>query len=460
MPGARCFLLLLVVAFATWARTLDAWFVSDDFGGLVRLARATSWREGADVYGLLDFWRPITGLSLWVELRLHGATPLAFHTVNLALHVLAAWLLGRLVYRLSSNRPAGITSSLCFVTCPYHTEAVAWMAARSDLLCAVGMVLCLSAAHEWSRGGRRLQLAIAVGAMAFALGSKETAVTLAILPLILVVPLARPTRARVVALALLLAATAAIYLALRWLMFGGLGGYKDLQGNAIALSFAPARTGGYLAVAFGRAFAAGSIPALAAGIALVGLVAAWRALRLRCELLVLMAAFVVVNLPAAGWATIDRSALNTRLLYVPSLFTSAVLGLLLGRLLLAAPRVALVTIGALLVNQAAGLLDRNERWRSAGDLARRMVAGLREAVLGSTATHLWVCDWPQIVDHVRVLDPGDLQYATWRYVDARLTVQELPSEQWAAVPSVRASVDAPAVLALRWDHDARRWDRR
>ena len=86
------------------------------------------WRDSTDVYGILAFWRPITSLSLWSGFHLHGAAPVPFHAVNLGLHVLSAWLLGRLVHRLSSSRPAALASSLFFVTCPYHTEAVAWMA--------------------------------------------------------------------------------------------------------------------------------------------------------------------------------------------------------------------------------------------------------------------------------------------------------------------------------------------
>lgn len=460
MPGPRWFLVLSLVALAIYTRTLGAWFVSDDFGGLVRLARARSWLDGADVYGILDFWRPITGLSLWLELRLHGDAPVPFHAVNLLLHVLAAWLLGRLLYRLSSSRPTAIASSLCFVTCPYHTEAVAWMAARSDLLCAVGTVLCLSAAYEWLRGGRYVQLALAVGAMAFALGSKETAVILAILPLVVPGTLTRPTLSRLAVLALLLAATAAAYLVLRWLLYGGLGGYKDLQGNALALSFAPAQVGSYLAEAFGRAFATGSIPALAVGATLVGLVVAWRVRRTRRTILALAAGFVIVNLPAAGWATIGPSTLDTRLLYVPSLFANAVLGCLLGHALIAAPRVGLVATCALILNQTAGLLVRNERWETAAGIARQMVDGIRAEVRTATPTHLWVCDWPRIVDGVRVFNLGDLQYAVWRYVDEHLAVEELATEHWTLVPSLRASLDAPFVLALRWDHEARRWDRR
>src|SRR4030095_9852011 len=49
------------------------------------------------------FYRPLIWLLFWAQTRAFGIDPRGFHTVSLALHLLNAFLLGWLFYRLTGD---------------------------------------------------------------------------------------------------------------------------------------------------------------------------------------------------------------------------------------------------------------------------------------------------------------------------------------------------------------------
>lgn len=127
-------------------------------------------------------WMPATYISYMADITLFGPGMGPHHLVNVALHTLNALLLYALLLALlprTADAPGGtraVASAALLATAfwalhPQRVEAVAWIAGRKELLCALFTLLGL---HCWLRPGRRWTLA-AYACCALACMSKPTA---------------------------------------------------------------------------------------------------------------------------------------------------------------------------------------------------------------------------------------------------------------------------------------------
>lgn len=201
-PAARVGLfLVLVLVGALYAPSLSNRFALDD--GLVAKAVREDgtrnemvaelqplWRYFQTNYwhGFLDrdiLFRPVTVLSyaaayaaLGRHLELEAGEALPQHAVNLALHLLATWLVYRLARTALAPRGASLVAALAFGVHALHSEVVAGIVGRAELLAFTFGALASLAAVRASGPARRMvgYGAAAAVAMFLALGSKESAV--------------------------------------------------------------------------------------------------------------------------------------------------------------------------------------------------------------------------------------------------------------------------------------------
>ncbi len=141
-------------------------------------------RQGAPHRDLL--YRPVALSSYRLVRAIAGVGPFAQHLVNLVLHALVAVLVVRLCRCVTALERAALIAGLLFAVLPIHTETVAPIAGRADLLATLGVLLAVlahaSSMHISGRS-RRIALGIATGAAAFmAMGAKESGV--AVVPLV------------------------------------------------------------------------------------------------------------------------------------------------------------------------------------------------------------------------------------------------------------------------------------
>jgi tetratricopeptide (TPR) repeat protein len=97
-----------------------------------------------DLHGLRQIWftpaatpqyYPLVHTSFWLEYHLWGLAPSGYHLVNLLLHVFAAWLLYKVLARLSL--PGAWLAAAIFALHPVQVESVAWVTERKNVLSAV-----------------------------------------------------------------------------------------------------------------------------------------------------------------------------------------------------------------------------------------------------------------------------------------------------------------------------------
>lgn len=222
---------LAVAATVPYLNTLGNGFAFDDRGMIVenpavRGADASPWSFFTQPFFPGALYRPLTFLSYWTEVRLHGVTPLPFHLVNLGLHALVTVLFFLLCRSLRLGTAVSALAAGLFAVHPIHTEAVTNVIGRAEMLAAAAVLGALLCAVR----GRSNAAWTALAAALFALGllSKESAFVL--LPLLFVCEwIRRPRRWRTIAAELTrsgqlpaFAAVGAAYLALRWFLFGTL----------------------------------------------------------------------------------------------------------------------------------------------------------------------------------------------------------------------------------------------
>lgn len=135
-----------VLALAIYAVTLGGVYAYDDMRLLVedpRLRDPSQWsRYAYESYngGVDNLYRPLTSISYAIQWWLHGDRPWAFHLVNILLHAAATACVAELARRLlGGNRTAALIAGLLFAVHPIHTEAVANIAGRPELICSLGM---------------------------------------------------------------------------------------------------------------------------------------------------------------------------------------------------------------------------------------------------------------------------------------------------------------------------------
>ena len=201
-PSRRKRALLLVglalAAVSVYASSLRGDFVWDDQILIVNNHQIRSWDHlgeilSTDFFHINDeptpygYYRPVITLSYLLSYQLWELRPLGYHLTNLLLHAGATVLVVLLLGRLGFGFRFSLVVALLFAVHPIHTENVAWIAGRTDLvafvLTAAAFLLHLMATRgpgDETSTPTRPRMLLALSLVAFGLGllAKEMSVVL------------------------------------------------------------------------------------------------------------------------------------------------------------------------------------------------------------------------------------------------------------------------------------------
>ncbi len=118
-------------------------------------------------------YRPLTLTTYNLQYVLHGNNPIPFHLINILLHALACLLVMQLVQLLFSDLRMAVITGLIFALHPVHTEAVAGIVGRAEILAAIFIVLTMICYHHYRKEGKPLMLAGLLFSAFGAISSKE-----------------------------------------------------------------------------------------------------------------------------------------------------------------------------------------------------------------------------------------------------------------------------------------------
>jgi tetratricopeptide (TPR) repeat protein len=193
-PG-RLAAVVFVVALLLYANTVGHDFVWDDRDLIVDNPTVRT-LDGETVSKIFmeDFWkstqmgggyyRPLVTLSYHVHYSLFDGKPGGFHFVNAVWNAITCMLVFAFVYLLFQNAVFGLAAALLFAAHPIHTENVAWVAGRTDVLSTMWAMASLVFYVLAKRRRNVLWLAAALAAFMMSLLAKESS---AFLPLVILV---------------------------------------------------------------------------------------------------------------------------------------------------------------------------------------------------------------------------------------------------------------------------------
>jgi tetratricopeptide (TPR) repeat protein len=157
----------------------------DEPGYITKIWTAPWWEQPTSV----TISRPLTSLTLWAQVQIHGRVAWPFFVVNILLYALVCGLTASLACRWLGRWWAGWIVGLVFAAHPLHVEAVGNVVGRAELMSALftvlGLGLWLAWRDRWT-WRRSAIIALCVGAAGL---SKEHGYLLA--PMLVVMELAR-----------------------------------------------------------------------------------------------------------------------------------------------------------------------------------------------------------------------------------------------------------------------------
>lgn len=242
-PGLRYFILIpFVFAFILYGNTLGHDFALDDlpqivnhkyvqqgWAGIAKLATQDYW-AASGVY--LGYYRPLSHITFAIEKALHNNNPMIMHLVNIILYGITGVVVYLLLSRLFRKMTFFVLlATLLFMAHPVHTEVVANIKSRDEILSFLNSTLALLLVFNYTKNKNWLAL---VGSLFFyflALLSKETAMTtLAVVPFMLY--FFTPKEGSYIAkVTLAFVAVSVLFLWMKWYFLGTLSGSPPVDIN-------------------------------------------------------------------------------------------------------------------------------------------------------------------------------------------------------------------------------------
>lgn len=197
----RLWAAIIVAAFAflTYANTLNHEYALDDFPVIygnsltmqgvksIPTMLKTAYWYGLD--GKNDFlYRPLSLVTYAIEWELSPKNPQLGHLTNVLMYTWIGFLLFFLLSRLLKdyNLLIPFIASLLFIVHPLHTEVVANIKSRDELLCFLFFILAAGQLLQYAETGKLKQVTFAGIFFFLALMAKESAITfLGIFPLLI-----------------------------------------------------------------------------------------------------------------------------------------------------------------------------------------------------------------------------------------------------------------------------------
>jgi tetratricopeptide (TPR) repeat protein len=197
-------LLIPAVCFACYANTIANDYAYDDavaitenkftqkgIGGIVDIFRHNTFAGSYQDAPVLERYRPLSLATFAVERDVFGSNPHVSHFINVLLFALSAWVLYVLLKRLFPAPPGAagfldvpFLAALLFAVHPVHTEIVANIKGRDEILVLAGSLSATLLVLKYLDGGKLRHWVASLCLFSLAVFSKENAITfLAVVPL-------------------------------------------------------------------------------------------------------------------------------------------------------------------------------------------------------------------------------------------------------------------------------------
>jgi len=193
------YICIAIISFLLYAGTINHGYTVDD-GTVIENNKYT--KQGVKAIGKIlttpyraGFWdrnegiyRPVSVIMFAVEYDLSGGKPWLGHLINILLYTITCTLVFKLLLRIfqSYNVLIPLISTLLFAVHPIHTEVVANIKSRDEILSLLFALIAIINLLNYIDNRKTLSLVIAIFSFTISLFSKESSIAwVGIIPLIL-----------------------------------------------------------------------------------------------------------------------------------------------------------------------------------------------------------------------------------------------------------------------------------
>jgi tetratricopeptide (TPR) repeat protein len=191
----------------TYLASLSFGFVYDDVPQILKNPAIQSWRYlpqyfTSHVWAAIypnstgNYYRPLFLLWLRLNYLVFGTDPFGWHATSVLCHVVATYLVFRVVEQLTRDRWIAFAAAVIFGVHPAHIENVAWISGVTDPLMACFVLASCSAFLRLRESRKAWALLLSLALFVLALLSKETAAVVPALIFSLAYPLKERARTR------------------------------------------------------------------------------------------------------------------------------------------------------------------------------------------------------------------------------------------------------------------------
>ncbi len=368
--------MLLLPALFLLLQSLNYGFVSDDFYLVYRQETEGFFSSWGGEQGN-TFFRPVTVFTYASDNLLWGLNPAGYHLTNILWHLLCSVIVYLLALELFRDGTRAFLTGYLFMLLACHSESVAWISGRTDLIATAFALLSILFFIRRSF--------LAVPLFVFGLLAKESVITVPVIWFLLAVYLGtwKERQERILLLSGLGIWT--LYTGGRLLFSPGFSNGLDSAG--ISLQSLPELTGNLVRYLF-RVFApplplsirsfvlsnAALVPAFLASV----FAAMWVLYRKRCaesgkQILLFAGCFLVSLLPVIFMKVSLFDSRSERFLYLPGVFASLMLVKWMYSVI-AARRIAAIVLILFSLLQGVFLYRSFRNWQIAGEMCREIVS--------------------------------------------------------------------------------------
>jgi len=186
-------LILVAVSFGIYANSLHGDFVWDDTTLFIEHADLWKWSNlkqlltsQDNLFGKNDnvFYRPLPNLTFLLDRTLWGQNPFGYHLTNIVFHVLSTITVFLIAAELFGSTYIGVAAGLLFAVHPIHTEVVAWVNGRNNVISGLFYLLSFYFYVRYRNRNEIEMFILSLLSFALSLFSKEYALTFPIIILL------------------------------------------------------------------------------------------------------------------------------------------------------------------------------------------------------------------------------------------------------------------------------------
>lgn len=192
----RLNIILIILAAAVYINSLGNQYALDDYGVIVdnqdtKTASvgkilSTTYRSGM-LGGDASLYRPLSKVMFNLEWKLSPENPFLGHFMNVALFTLSISLLFKMLRRYMTGQVVvPFLATALFAVHPIHTEVIANIKGRDDILCFLFFIVTALYVHRYTLTSKTKYLVVSAFTFLLCMLSKESAITfVAVIPLML-----------------------------------------------------------------------------------------------------------------------------------------------------------------------------------------------------------------------------------------------------------------------------------